>query len=69
MSAKRTADELFSYTAPAGGHEPSILQVVDRRNAWCPRCGMIVRLHSEDIRDDDHDARALLDALNEEHAQ
>lgn len=62
------SDELFSYTAPAGGHEPTFLQVVDRRLAWCSRCGTIVRLHGEDIRSTDADARELLAALNEEHA-
>lgn len=65
-SAGTATDELFGYLSPAGGHPPVILQVADRRLAWCPACGLMVRLRREDIPDN-CDAADLADALNEEY--
>ncbi len=66
VSTHAVAEELYGYMCPAGGHEPCINQVADRRLAWCPACGMFVRCRREDIPDGCA-AADLVDALNEEH--
>jgi hypothetical protein len=58
------SDELYSFTDSPGGHERVTLQVVDRRYAWCPACGVLVRLRREDVCEHDRDANELLAALD-----